>query len=1165
MGSGRDDFSKNTIRKAAGRVGYRCSYPGCPNATIGSSMESPDKTAVTGVAAHICAAAEGGPRYDKNMTVDERKSIKNCIWLCQTHSKLIDSDVKKYTVETLRQWKADAEATASKALANGDYFAEYYKGHGDNLIVLKQLFDDMIIEGQFDLLQTLLDQYKTTLSDQYEEFVLRYRIIHDVYCNRSKLCGHLDDYCSLVCKNGADALLKLFLSFHLKEELRKIVEFCLSEELKKYVNLAIKDELASLFIVPVGSPKTVEIPTELSTVISKYITNHIVQNKIIGAVDVTGAKYVVFSDEFYYRAVKAAYELSCASIYGKGNFEEIVTDSDFLFIKDNIDKIILLDVSLQEYIWAQFLAFLSEKPEAFEIYYDRCPSSLKCAPPVEKARYICRINCNASSIECNALLDYVSRSGDDAVLCMYLSCIEKNAAIEFLDEHSYLLKKNSIYLKLKLDLQADIQPEEARVFLPKYEEIYKDNFTFHLLLAKFANSAESLTEELEWLKVRWNKMMPHDGIDYIRILRKHQCWTDLVELSQNPLPNEYAFLIAGFLSESKDGNYIKAGRKLYQNLIEIGWTRRGLYFNFGVVHRQLGDFEKAKTSFQKEFDLYSDISALHALIQLRYELNEYETDSYFDQLKGCVDADSQNMVAAIYLKRCNYSDARKFFLRSLLLKDVDNPSINGFCQAVSHLSHEDASAVEANVFCVLKKDGDEHRIAVHETDVMEGIVSPTSFANYSHYSAQDVKVSSLLFATQGDSVVWNQEDYTVTEIMPANDAIKRFFFSTLSEHEGVTTICSSSSEDFIEQISAILKKSTEDLNKRIDEYNQLEIRLPLSIFSSVTGKGMLRTCEFLAFENREKIRNNVSMAQNMNGVSIFVLSYDAIVYLVHLGVESELLDLNLMCSPQVKNQLINDINEELSELTDDSQKGTMFLQDGKLALIERTSNMRRSRYTFLVQLKTFVESLHVASHTPVFSSCNEELKTEIEILFSNKQVYCESTSLAVTKNTANAALVTDDQFLFATANTEGLPTIGLTGLLSKTSLSWERLLSASKRLRNMNYGNYLPIHLYKRIVDQMLDSGSASDAASAKIQTWVLYDADGDTTPYHEDVVIALYREVVEQGLDYLNPDNYLTDIVLGIWEKRNPGFIKKCISDAFKSLLDTNEEHISPDAVLRE
>ena len=99
MSKNRDDFTKTTINRAAARVGYRCSYPGCPTATIGASMESNDSVSTLGVGAHICAAAKGGPRYDENMTIDERRGIDNCIWLCQTHAKLIDTDVETYTVE----------------------------------------------------------------------------------------------------------------------------------------------------------------------------------------------------------------------------------------------------------------------------------------------------------------------------------------------------------------------------------------------------------------------------------------------------------------------------------------------------------------------------------------------------------------------------------------------------------------------------------------------------------------------------------------------------------------------------------------------------------------------------------------------------------------------------------------------------------------------------------------------------------------------------------------------------------------------------------------------------------------------------------------------------------------------------------------------------------
>ena len=81
MKNNRDDFSKKTISIAASRAGYRCSFPGCGCLTIGASMEGKDKVASIGVAAHICAAAKGGPRYDEKMTSDERKSIDNCIWM----------------------------------------------------------------------------------------------------------------------------------------------------------------------------------------------------------------------------------------------------------------------------------------------------------------------------------------------------------------------------------------------------------------------------------------------------------------------------------------------------------------------------------------------------------------------------------------------------------------------------------------------------------------------------------------------------------------------------------------------------------------------------------------------------------------------------------------------------------------------------------------------------------------------------------------------------------------------------------------------------------------------------------------------------------------------------------------------------------------------------
>lgn len=106
----RDDFRAPTRRSLALRVRHACSRPECRAPTIGPGSASPEDTASVGVAAHICAAAPGGPRYDGTMTRKERRAIDNGIWLCTTCSTLIDRDHERFPIEMLREWKSEHEA-----------------------------------------------------------------------------------------------------------------------------------------------------------------------------------------------------------------------------------------------------------------------------------------------------------------------------------------------------------------------------------------------------------------------------------------------------------------------------------------------------------------------------------------------------------------------------------------------------------------------------------------------------------------------------------------------------------------------------------------------------------------------------------------------------------------------------------------------------------------------------------------------------------------------------------------------------------------------------------------------------------------------------------------------------------------------------------------------
>jgi len=117
----RDDFSKLTKETLAKRVGFRCSNPKCKKLTSGP------QTAVTGVtnigvAAHITAAAFGGPRYNASISEKQRASIVNGIWLCQSCAKLIDSDTSRYSSKLLNKWKHQAEESARIQLESSTSF-----------------------------------------------------------------------------------------------------------------------------------------------------------------------------------------------------------------------------------------------------------------------------------------------------------------------------------------------------------------------------------------------------------------------------------------------------------------------------------------------------------------------------------------------------------------------------------------------------------------------------------------------------------------------------------------------------------------------------------------------------------------------------------------------------------------------------------------------------------------------------------------------------------------------------------------------------------------------------------------------------------------------------------------------------------------------------------
>ncbi|MCL6417648.1 hypothetical protein MIB92_18455 [Aestuariirhabdus sp. Z084] len=117
MGSSRrDDFTDATKRTMAERVAWRCSYPDCGRNTVGPNSNDPTKRINNGISAHIHAAAPNGPRYNPDMSQEERRAITNGIWMCRDHGNLIDADFTEYSADTLLKWKLAAEKKAAESL-----------------------------------------------------------------------------------------------------------------------------------------------------------------------------------------------------------------------------------------------------------------------------------------------------------------------------------------------------------------------------------------------------------------------------------------------------------------------------------------------------------------------------------------------------------------------------------------------------------------------------------------------------------------------------------------------------------------------------------------------------------------------------------------------------------------------------------------------------------------------------------------------------------------------------------------------------------------------------------------------------------------------------------------------------------------------------------------
>ncbi len=111
------DYKNSTLKRLFQLSGNECAAPNC-----NSRLTARDGVTNIGKISHIEAASENGPRFNPDMSDDERRHFENLILLCDECHTIIDNkdNEEEYPVDLLHSWKKDHESTKTYTIFSTD-------------------------------------------------------------------------------------------------------------------------------------------------------------------------------------------------------------------------------------------------------------------------------------------------------------------------------------------------------------------------------------------------------------------------------------------------------------------------------------------------------------------------------------------------------------------------------------------------------------------------------------------------------------------------------------------------------------------------------------------------------------------------------------------------------------------------------------------------------------------------------------------------------------------------------------------------------------------------------------------------------------------------------------------------------------------------------------
>lgn len=115
-------YKPSTVRRLDTLSGNECSNPNCRKKLIAE-----DGISMISKICHIAAASKEGPRFEVNMTDDERRGFDNLILLCDEHHVMIDNkeNESEYPSHLLKKWKKDHEKQILELISSKNLLSKH--------------------------------------------------------------------------------------------------------------------------------------------------------------------------------------------------------------------------------------------------------------------------------------------------------------------------------------------------------------------------------------------------------------------------------------------------------------------------------------------------------------------------------------------------------------------------------------------------------------------------------------------------------------------------------------------------------------------------------------------------------------------------------------------------------------------------------------------------------------------------------------------------------------------------------------------------------------------------------------------------------------------------------------------------------------------------------